>query len=145
MAHLTDIEIAQRTAMRHIREVAEKIDVKDSNLALIKRGMDAVVINEKGTAYASKIEEEGYSFGRKTGTAQVKKIDREQRARGIMNEDLEWRFRHHALFVGYAPVKNPRYVCSVVVEHGGGGSAVAAPIARDLLKEAQLRKPDREK
>ena len=58
-----------------------------------------------------------------------------------MNEDLEWKFRHHALFVGYAPLSNPRYVCSVVVEHGGGGSAVAAPIAKDLLLETQRRNP----
>ena len=44
--------------------------------------------------------------------------------------------RDHALFVGYAPADNPRYAVSVVVEHGGGGSAVAAPIARDALLRA---------
>ena len=80
-------------------------------------------------------------IGGKTGTAQVKKINRRQRAMGITNDDLEWKFRHHALFVGYAPLKTPRYICSVVVEHGGGGSAVAAPLAKDLLLEAQKRDP----
>jgi penicillin-binding protein 2 len=117
------------------------IGIKNTDLALVKRGMDLVVNAENGTAYGSRIQEEGYSFGGKTGTAQVKRIDRAERARGIMNEDLEWRFRHHALFVGYAPLDNPRYVCSVVVEHGGGGSAVAAPIARDILLETQKRNP----
>ena len=118
-----------------------KIDVKDKNLSIIKLGMDRVVNNEDGTAYGSRIEEEGMSMGGKTGTAQVKKINRAERAKGIMNEDLDWKYRHHALFVGYAPVQSPRYICSVVVEHGGGGSAVAAPLARDLLIETQKRHP----
>ena len=40
----------------------------------------------------------------------------------------------HALFVGYAPISKPKYAISVVVEHGGSGSSVAAPIARDVFK-----------
>ena len=55
--------------------------------------------------------------------------------------------RDHALFIAFAPVVAPRYVCAVIVEHGGesagGGSAVAAPICRDLLRQAQLRDPGR--
>ena len=42
-------------------------------------------------------------------------------------------FRDHALFTGYAPFVQPKYAISVVVEHGGGGSEVAAPIARDVM------------
>jgi len=57
------------------------------------------------------------------------------------NEQLPWRRRDHALFVCFAPVHKPRYACAVVVEHGGGGSAVAAPIARDILLETQRRDP----
>lgn len=119
------------------------IGVKKENLDLIKVGMDKVVNDEDGTAFGARIEEPDMQMGGKTGTAQVARINRAQRARGIMNEDLEWKYRHHALFVGYAPMNNPRYICSVVVEHGGGGSAVAAPLARDLLKEAQVRNPAR--
>jgi len=56
-----------------------------------------------------------------------------------------WKDRDHALFVGFAPVGAPRYVCAIVVEHGGeeggGGSAVAAPLVRDILVEAQKRDP----
>ena len=66
-----------------------------------------------------------------------------QRAAGVKNEDLPWKFRHHALFVGYAPIQNPRYVASVVVEHGVSGSASAAPLARDLLLSTQRRTPAR--
>lgn len=115
--------------------------IKKSHLNLVKQGMDMVVNDEDGTAFDARIEEPNMRFGGKTGTAQVKRINREQRAQGIMNEDLEWKFRHHALFVGYAPLSDPRYVCSVVVEHGGGGSAVAAPLARDLLRQTQIRDP----
>jgi len=118
-----------------------KIDVQQKHLDIIKKGMDLVVNDKEGTAYEARIQEEPYSYGGKTGTAQVKRINRKQRALGIMNEDLDWQFRHHALFVGYAPLIKPRYICSVVVEHGGGGSAVAAPVAHDILLETQKRNP----
>jgi penicillin-binding protein 2 len=117
------------------------IGLKPSNLRLVKLGMDRVVNNEDGTAYGSRIENPKMAMGGKTGTAQVKRISRYERAQGIKNEDLAWKYRHHALFVGYAPLNNPRYVCSVVVEHGGGGSAVAAPLAKDILVETQKRDP----
>ncbi|MEL6683116.1 MAG: penicillin-binding transpeptidase domain-containing protein, partial [Pseudomonadota bacterium] len=57
------------------------------------------------------------------------------------NEDLPWERRDHGLFVGYAPYDNPRYACAVVVEHGGSGSRSAAPIARDILLQAQYGGP----
>jgi len=57
------------------------------------------------------------------------------------NEDLPWEKRDHALFVAFAPVSAPRYAVAVVVEHGGGGSRVAGPIARDILLKAQMRDP----
>ena len=126
---------------RVYKDTWPSLDINKNHLNLIKKGMDRVVTDEDGTAYEARIKDPNMQMGGKTGTAQVKRIDRAERARGINNEDLEWKYRHHALFVGYAPLKNPRYVCSVVVEHGGGGSAVAAPIARDLLLEAQKRDP----
>ena len=120
----------------------EKIDIKKQYLDLVMKGMDHVVNFPGGTALGSRINVEGVgAMGGKTGTSQVKRITAEERARGIKQEDLPWKFRHHGLFVGYAPVENPLYVCSVVVEHGGGGSAVAAPIARDLLIQAQQMNP----
>ena len=61
-----------------------------------------------------------------------------ERARGVFrNEDLPWERRDHALFVGFAPYENPRFAIAVVVEHGGGGSKAAAPIARDILLKAR--------
>jgi penicillin-binding protein 2 len=78
----------------------------------------------------------------KTGTAQVRRITRAERARGVRkNDELPWELRDHALFIAYAPAVAPRYAISVVVDHGGGGSAVAAPIARDIMTEVLKRDP----
>ncbi|MCB1650777.1 MAG: penicillin-binding protein 2 [Alphaproteobacteria bacterium] len=118
-----------------------KMDVSDKHLAQIKKGLEYVVNHSTGTAKGSKIDDPELAFGGKTGTGQVRRITMAQRRAGIKNEDLDWVQRHHALFVGYAPLKAPRYVCAVVVEHGIGGSLTAAPIARDILLEAQKRNP----
>ena len=123
------------------QQMPKDLKIDPAHLELIKRGMDAVVNNKKGTAYKSRIEEPHMAYGGKTGTAQVKRITAAQRRMGVQNEDLPWKQRHHALFVGYAPLSNPRYICSVVVEHGVGGSKAAAPIARDILRRAQQINP----
>jgi penicillin-binding protein 2 len=76
-------------------------------------------------------------FAGKTGTSQVRNISKAEREAGVIsNEDLPWNRRDHALFVGFAPYDAPRYAVSVVVEHGGGGSTAAAPIARDVILRA---------
>jgi penicillin-binding protein 2 len=110
-----------------------KVDVSPEILQVIRRGMDAVTNHVGGTAYGSRIPDVGMEMGGKTGTAQVRRILQ----RGQNQNKLPWHLRHHAWFVGYAPVDNPRFVCSVLVEHGGGGSSAAAPVARDVLKKAQ--------
>lgn len=95
-----------------------------------------------GTAYAHRIQEAGMEMAGKTGTSQVKRITMAERASGPRRqEDLPWQYRHHALFVCYAPVISPRYACCVVVEHGGGGSTAAAPIAKDIMLECEKRDP----
>ncbi len=119
----------------------DKLDVNPKHLALVRNGMDRVVNHKKGTAYRSRIKIEGMEMGGKTGTAQVQRITAEMRRLGTKNEDLPWKQRHHALFVGYAPIADPRYVCAVVVEHGIGGSRAAAPIAKMLLEQTQRRDP----
>jgi penicillin-binding protein 2 len=76
----------------------------------------------------------------KTGTSQVRRItEAERRKRVLKNEELEWLMRDHALFLAFAPFKNPRYSVAVVVEHGGGGSKAAAPVARDIMLELEKR------
>ncbi|MAZ76288.1 MAG: penicillin-binding protein 2 [Micavibrio sp.] len=119
------------------------MNVNQRHLKIIKRGMDRAVDDEKGTAYSSQIEEKKWRMGGKTGTAQVKRITKKQRMSGERSGDDNWNYRHHALFVGYAPLNNPKYVVSTVIEHGGSGSGTAAPLARDLLRFVQERELDK--
>ena len=119
------------------------MNVKKGHLKIIKRGMDRAVDDEDGTAFNSQIEEKQWRMGGKTGTAQVKKISKRERSLGIRAGDDHWKYRHHALFVGYAPINNSKYVVATVVEHGGSGSGTAAPLARDLLRFAQERELDK--
>jgi penicillin-binding protein 2 len=104
-------------------------------VSLVLDGMNAVVNEQGGTAYAARIPDPGFAMGGKSGTSQVRRITQYERDHGLRKEDeIPWKDRDHALFVAF-------------VEHGGveggGGSAVAAPIVRDVLWEAQKRDPAR--
>ncbi len=112
----------------------EPLDISPEILKIMRDGMVKVMRGGQGTARAHDLQEYGGIAG-KTGTVQVKRITKEQREEGITeNIDRPWKERDHALFVAYAPVKNPRYAISVVVEHGGSGSSMAAPIAKDIFE-----------
>lgn len=119
------------------KEKIKKINVSNYNLELIKKGMFAVVNEKEGTAYWSRFNVNGQKMAGKTGTTQVRRISLKERQTGVLKqEELPWKLRNHALFVGYAPAQNPKYALAVLVEHGGGGSTVAAPIAKKILMEA---------
>lgn len=114
-----------------------RISVNKNYLEIVKEGMCAVVNRPGGTAFASQFNYNGKRMCGKTGTTQVRRISMKERQSGIVKqEDLPWKYRNHALFVGYAPHDNPKYAVAVLVEHGGGGSTVAAPIGSKLLQEA---------
>lgn len=115
------------------RPQESSLDIDPEHIQLVRDGMNAVV-NGGGTAGRARMQVEGVQMAGKSGTAQVRRITMAERARGVLrNEALPWRLRDHALFIAYAPVDAPRYAAAVVIEHGIGGSAVAAPIARDCL------------
>ena len=117
--------------------VGESLGFNENTLRRIRASMDDVCNHRRGTAYGSRIVADGNEMAGKTGTSQVRRITPEERAAGVTrNEDLPWERRDHALFVGFAPYVNPRFAVSVVVEHGGGGSRAAAPIARDVMLQA---------
>lgn len=96
-------------------------------LAVARAGMDRVV-NGAGTAVRSRLPLDGITMGGKTGTAQVRGL-----ASGSRGQSGAWKYRDHGLFVCFAPVENPRYAASVVIEHGMGGSRAAAPVAKDIF------------
>ncbi len=113
------------------------LDINENNLRKIRKAMFAVSNNRRGTAYGSRIIEDAFRMAGKTGTSQVRNISTAERARGVTrNADLPWERRDHALFVNFAPYDNPEIAVAVVVEHGGGGSTAAAPIARDVTLQA---------
>ena len=113
-------------------EPAEPLGVVRAHLHAVRDGMYAV--SNEGTAFRSRIVDPTMPMAGKTGTSQVRIITAAERAAGVTkNEQLPWKRRDHALFVCYAPYDKPRYAVAQIVEHGGGGSAVAAPIARDIL------------
>ncbi|MGD9639450.1 MAG: penicillin-binding protein 2 [Alphaproteobacteria bacterium] len=114
-----------------------KINVSREHLELIKWGMYDVVNAPHGTALGSRFNLNGAKMAGKTGTTQVRRISMRERETGVLKqEDLPWKERNHALFVGFAPFDNPQYAVSVIIEHGMSGSAAAAPIASAILKEA---------
>lgn len=115
-------------------EEAPLLDVNQTHLQMVQRAMYRVSNAQGGTAGRSRIVADGMELAGKTGTSQVRNITAAERARGVIgNDDLPWERRDHALFVCYAPHDAPRYAVSVVVEHGGGGSTAAAPVARDIM------------
>ena len=97
-----------------------------------------------GTSYGSRHVKSEYIFAGKTGTAQIRSITEEERELKLKQKDLPYKKRDHALFIAFAPYKNPRYAFSIVIEHGGSGSSNAAPIAKKIIKKVldrdQLRK-----
>jgi len=124
------------TVMEAQGEVPEFADLNINPYALkiIQRSMRRVMNGKLGTARNYDLSDEGYPLAGKTGTVQVKAITKAERESGIIdNIDRPWKFRDHALFVGYAPYDEPKYAISVIVEHGGGGSSVAAPIASKVM------------
>jgi len=79
----------------------------------------AMVNEQGGTAYAARIADPGMQMGGKSGTSQVRHISQWEREHGLRQlKDVPWHERDHALFISFAPVTAPRYVCAVVVEHG---------------------------
>src|SRR5262249_43407349 len=123
---------------------APALDIPERHLEVVREGMRRVTNDQGGTAFRARITDSGMEMAAKTGTAQVRHISISEHLSGVRkNEDLPWQQRDHALFVCFAPVASPRYALCIVVEHGGGGSAVAGPIAHDIMLETQRRNPTR--
>ncbi len=104
------------------------------NVKFVNEAMYGVTNEIMGTAYSSRHNKKKYIYAGKTGTSQVKRITEEQREQKIDIEDIPYEERDHALFVAFAPYKNPRYAISILIEHGGSGGTVAAPLAKKLIK-----------
>ena len=114
------------------------------NIKFVQDALYGATNEPGGTSFGSRLTKKDYIFAGKTGTSQVKRFTERQRELEIKNEDLPYKDRDHALFVAFAPYKEPRYAISVLVEHGGSGSKSAAPIAKKVLKKVLERHPSRD-
>jgi penicillin-binding protein 2 len=104
------------------------------HIRLVREAMFASTNEVRGTSYSSRIENPKYQFAGKTGTSQVKRITKLDRELDLKTFEIPYNERDHALYIAFGPYKNPRYALSIVIEHGGSGSSVAAPIAKKLFK-----------
>ncbi len=109
--------------------ISRRVPVDPKYLEDIHRGLVAVVNEPGGTARRARLP--GITVAGKTGTAQVVSL---AFFKSFGKEDkVPWRYRDHALFVGYAPAEDPTIAVAVVVEHGGHGGSDAAPVARAVM------------
>ena len=115
------------------------------NINIVKDAMYSSSNEPGGTSYRHRMENPKFTFAGKTGSSQIKRFTEAQREAEVKQKDLNYKDRDHALFIAFAPYKNPKYAISVVVEHGGSGASEAAPIAKKVLKKVLERDDLRQK
>jgi penicillin-binding protein 2 len=124
-----------KVVARYESQAVGKLGASAEHLRSIVEGLEmAVADTEIGTAVQSAIP--GVRIAGKTGTAQVRDIDR---ARMTGDKVKDFRERDHAWFAAFAPVEAPRLVVVVFLEHGGTGGKDAAPVARKILEGYHAR------
>ncbi len=122
----------------------KKLYRNPENIKFVLDALYGATNEPMGTSYRSRLTKE-YLYAGKTGTSQIRRITAEEREQKLKQKDLPYERRDHALFIAFAPYKNPRYSISVVVEHGGAGSSGAAPIAKKVIKKLLQRHELRKK
>ena len=116
-------------------QLYERLYKNSQNINFVKDAMFGSTNEQYGTSYKSRYEDPKYQFAGKTGTSQVKRITEAERKLNLKQSQIEYKNRDHALYIAFAPYKEPRYSISVLIEHGGSGSRVAAPLANKLIKK----------
>ncbi|MBN2964738.1 penicillin-binding protein 2 [Sulfurospirillum sp. T05] len=110
-------------------------EIEKAELPHIQKGMYEVANHPNGTAYWRLINSK-IKVAAKTGTAQVVGIGQDVKKR-IKEEEMEYFHRSHAWLTSYGPYKNPRYVVTVLVEHGGHGGQAAGPIVTKIYNKLE--------
>lgn len=119
------IETAQGdTIFTYPNRVRSKLPFKPETINVINAGLDMVLNSENGTAYAYHLP--NLNAAGKTGSAQVI-------SKRVSSSSVEFKYRDHAWFSAFAPIDNPQISVTVFLEHGGSGSANAAPVAMEVL------------
>ena len=105
------------------------------NINFVKEAMFAASNEAGGTSYRSRHNDKKFMFAGKTGSSQIRRFTAEEREAEVKQTEITYLERDHAWFVAFAPVQDPKYAISVLVEHGGSGSSAAAPIAKKVIKK----------
>ena len=113
----------------------EPLFKNQKNIDIIKDAMFSSSNEPGGTSYRHRIENPKFTFAGKTGSSQIKRFTEAQREAEVKQKDLNYKDRDHALFIAFAPYKDPKYAISIVIEHGGSGGSAAAPIAKKVIKK----------
>ncbi|MCG3680035.1 penicillin-binding protein 2 [Aliarcobacter butzleri] len=111
-------------------EEPKELDIPEKHIDLMRKGMYDVSYGDRGTArryITSKVP-----IASKTGTAQVVSIPQSEKVR-MKESELEYFQRSHAWITTYGPFKNPKYVVTVVQEHGGGGGSATGGVASKIF------------
>ena len=124
--NLKDSDEVLKTESERINHV---MNIDDKYWDIVFDGMNAVVNEQRGTAYG--VFPENSDIAGKTGTSQVFSMDKRS------GDDVPEELRDHGLFIGFAPIKNPEIVIAVLVENGGGGRVAAAPVAEKMFSKFQ--------
>ena len=112
----------------------QRMNLSDKALNYIRKSMYSVVNDFDGTAFKSRLSS-NYKMAGKTGTSQVRKISMEERESGVLkNDEIDYKLRDHSVFTAYAPYNNPKFAVTIIAEHMGSGSKVAAPITKRILE-----------
>jgi penicillin-binding protein 2 len=124
--NLKDSDEALKTQSERIDHV---MNIDDKYWDIVFDGMNAVVNEQRGTAYG--VFPENSDIAGKTGTSQVFNMDKRS------GDDVPEELRDHGLFIGFAPINDPEIVIAVLVENGGGGRVAAAPVAEKMFSKFQ--------
>jgi penicillin-binding protein 2 len=140
--HLVKIleDATTRARTLTVAKESARIPLKQENIDIIKRAMVGVTADQSGTAFTI-FRNATYTVGGKTGTAQVVGLKGAKYNASATPE----RLRDNALFIAFAPADHPRIALALVVENGGWGASVAAPIAKKALDYYLLGKRPGEK
>jgi penicillin-binding protein 2 len=119
-----------KKAYESVPRITGRLGIKEQYLELVKNALIGVVNEPHGTGSRAKLG--NITVAGKTGTAQVVTLKKGKELDD--GNGLPWRFRDHAWFVAVAPAERPEIALAVVIEHGGQGGAVAAPIAKEIIQ-----------
>jgi penicillin-binding protein 2 len=124
--------LAHKVAGELVEPEYKKVEVNWHDLDLIRKGMYDVCNSSRGTAHKA-MSHLPIEVAGKTGTSQVVSIPQSEKRR-MKESQMEYYSRSHAWLTTYAPYRNPKYVVTVLVEHGGHGGSASGPIAAEIYR-----------